>query len=93
MLKWISNSAMDIDRKRQRMHDDTSTTEANMAEMNDTGDSPEEAYFRKTVFYVLIDDALTGLSVRFNAVMKLAEIFIFNIPHCVKVSWKRKQQG
>ena len=40
---------MDVDWKRQRMHDDTSKTEANMAEMNDTDDSPEEAYFRKTV--------------------------------------------
>ena len=34
-----------VDRKSQRMHDDTSTTEANMAEMIDTDDSPEEAYF------------------------------------------------
>ena len=38
------------DRKRQRMHDDTSTTEANMAEMNDTDDYPEEAYLEKLCF-------------------------------------------
>ena len=29
------NRRRHVDRKRQRMHDDTSTTEANMAEMND----------------------------------------------------------
>lgn len=56
-----------VARKRTRMHDDTSTPEANMVEMNDTDDSPEEAYFRKTVFYVLIDNIVAGLSVRFNA--------------------------
>ena len=77
-----------VDRKRQRMHDDTSTTDANMAEMNDTDDYPEEAYFRKTVFYVLIDNVVTGLTVRFNAVRMLAEHFDFcgDISQCVKVS-------
>ena len=34
-----------IDRKRQRTHNDTCTTEDNMAEIIDTYDSPEEAYF------------------------------------------------
>ena len=29
-----------VDRKRQRMLDDTSTTEVNMADMNDTDDFP-----------------------------------------------------
>ena len=66
-----------VDRNRKRMHDDTSTTEANMAEMNDTDDSPEEAYFRKTVFYVLIDNVVAGLTVCFNAVKKLAKKFDF----------------
>ena len=33
-----------VDRKRQRMHDDTSTSEANMAKMNYTYDCHEEAY-------------------------------------------------
>ena len=31
-----------VDRKRERMHGDTSTTEANKTEMKDTDDSPEE---------------------------------------------------
>ena len=33
------------------MHNDICTTEANMAEMSDTDDPPEDVYFRKTVFY------------------------------------------
>ena len=48
-------------------HDDTSTTQTNMAEINDTGDSPEEANFRKTVFYVLIDNVAAGLTERYEA--------------------------
>ena len=36
-----------VDRKRQRMLDDTSTTEANMAKIDDTDYSPEEAFFVK----------------------------------------------
>ena len=50
-----------VDRKGQWMHDDTSTSEANMVEMDDMDDSPEEAYFRKTVFYYLINNVVTGL--------------------------------
>ena len=61
-----------VDRKRQKMHDDTSTSEANMAEMNDTDDSPEEAYLCKTVFYVLIDNVATRFTVCLNADKKLA---------------------
>ena len=62
-----------VDRKRLSMHNDTSTSEANMAEMDVTDDSSEESYFRKTVFYVLIDNVVTGWNVRFNAIMSLAE--------------------
>ena len=36
-------------------------------------DTPEEAYFIKTVFYVFIDNVITGLTARFNAVKKLAK--------------------
>ena len=44
--------------KRTRMHNDTSTPDANLPEMTDTDDLPEEAYCRKTVFYVLIDNLM-----------------------------------
>ena len=58
-------------RKRTRMHDDTSTPEANLGEMADTDDSPEEVYLRKTVFYVLIDNVVAVLTERFKAVKRL----------------------
>ena len=40
------------------MLDDIGTTEANMAEMNNTNDSPYEAYYIKTVFDLLIDNVV-----------------------------------
>ena len=84
----FSHGRRHVDRKRQRMLDDTSTTETNMAEMVDRFDSPEEAYFRKAVSYVLIDNVVTGLTVRFNVVNKLAEKvdYFGNNPQCVNVS-------
>ena len=56
--------------------------------MNDTYDSPEEACFRKTVFYVLIDNVVTGLNVLFSAAKNLAEnvVFLWKYPQYVKVS-------
>ena len=68
------------------MHDNTSTTEANMVEMNETNDSPEEAYLRKTMFYVLIDNGVTGLTIRFVLLRSWLKILFFYIPQCVKVS-------
>ena len=44
------------------MHDGTCATEDNMAELNDSDVSPKEAYFRKTVFHVLIYNVVTGLT-------------------------------
>ena len=64
------------------MYDNTRTTEVNMAEMNDTDDSKEEAYFIKSVFYVLIDKVSTGLTVRLNVAKKLAVKFLI----CVEIS-------
>ena len=48
-----------------------------MAEMKNTDDFLEDSYFGKTVFYVLIDNVVTRLTVRFNAVKKLVENFDF----------------
>ena len=62
------------------MHGDTSTTEANMAEMDDKDDATEEAQLGKTVFYVLLDNVITRLNVCFNAVKKLAGNYV--------ISWK-----
>ena len=57
------------------MHDDTNTTKTSMAEMNETDNSPEMAYFIKTVYYILVVNVVTGLTVRFNAVKNMAENF------------------
>ena len=79
ILRWKSNSHghWGMGQKTTRMHDDTSTPDTNMAEMTDTDNLPEEAYFRKIVFYVLIDNVVAGLTLRFNAVEWLAENFDF----------------
>ena len=39
----LSHGCGAMGQKRTRMHDDTSTPDANLAEMTDTDDSPEEA--------------------------------------------------
>ena len=75
-IKYVSGRGH-ASRKRKMMHDESSTPEANLEEMNDADDSPEEAYFRKTVFYVLIDNVIAGLTVRFDAVKRLVENFDF----------------
>ncbi|XP_053167420.1 52 kDa repressor of the inhibitor of the protein kinase-like [Hemicordylus capensis] len=72
----LSRRCGGVRRKRARPHDD-STPDANLEEMNDTDDTPEEAYFRKCVLYVLVDNVIAGLTVRFNAVKQLAEKFDF----------------
>ena len=43
--------------------------------MNETDESPEEAFFRKSVLFVLVGNVITGLTVRFRAVKQLAEKF------------------
>ena len=76
------------------MHYDTSTTEANMAEINDTADSPEEAYLKKTAFYVLIENVVTGLTVRSNTAKKLSEnVDFFRYPTMCESELRRKQNG
>ena len=40
-------------------------------------ESPEEAYFRKSVFYVMLDNVIAGLTVRFNAARKISQNFSF----------------
>ena len=77
------------------MNNETGTHVANLAEMSDTDDLPEEAYFRKTVFYVLIDDVVAGLTVHFNAVKWLAENFDFlwKYPTMSESELEKKQKG
>ena len=39
----------------------------NVNEMNEADESPEEAHFRKHIFYVVLDNVIGGLTVRFSA--------------------------
>lgn len=41
------------------LHDDN-TPDAYLEEKDDIDDTPEEAYFRKCVFYVLVDHVIAG---------------------------------
>ena len=88
------------------MHNDISTPDANLAEITDTVDLPEEAYFVSSVstllmhvstfvFYVLIDNGVAGLTLHFNAVKQLAENFDFlwEYPTMSESELKKKQKG
>ena len=52
-------------------------TQVHLAEIIDTDDSPKEAFFRKTVFYILIDNVVVIFTLHFNAVKRLSENFDF----------------
>ena len=46
-------------RKRTRFHDEH-TPDENVNEMNEADESPEEAHFRKHIFYVVLDNVIGG---------------------------------
>ena len=58
-------------RKRKRFHDE------NVDEMNETDESPEEAHFRKHIFYVVLDNVIAGLTIRFSAAKEISDTFSF----------------
>lgn len=63
---------------KRKFHDDSDvTTDADLSELNEADESPEEAYFRKSVFYVLLDNVIGGLTVRFRAAKDISENFSF----------------
>ena len=84
----LSHGHGSMGQKRTRMHDDTNAPDANLAEMTDTDDSPEEAYFRYTVFYVFIDNFVAGLTLHLRLLSSWMKILISygNIPQCLEVS-------
>ena len=45
--------------------------------MNETDESPEEAHFRKHMFYVVLDNVIGGLTVRFSAARQISFAFSF----------------
>lgn len=55
-------------KRRRWFHDDgEATADTDLSEHNDAAESPEEAYFRKSVFCVLYDNVIGELTVRFKA--------------------------
>ena len=45
--------------------------------MNETDESTEEAYFRKHIFYVVLDNVTEQLTVRFGAAKQISDTFSF----------------
>ena len=54
-----------------------STSDENVIEMNETDESTEEAYFRKHIFYVVLDNVIGQLTVRFSAAKQIFDTFSF----------------
>ena len=44
-----------------------------MNEMNEADESPEETHLRKHIFYVVLDDVIAGLTVRFNIAKQISD--------------------
>ena len=52
-------------RKRTSFHDEDKPDE-NVNEMKEADECLEEAHFRKHIFYVVLDNVINGLTVRFR---------------------------
>ena len=63
-------------RKRTIFHDEH-TPDENVNEMNEADESPEEAHFRKHIFYVVLDNVIGGLTVRFSVAKQISDTFSF----------------
>ena len=62
-------------RKMTQLQDELYDADTDLSNME--VESPEEAYFRKSVFYVMLDNVVAGLTVRFNAARKISQNFSF----------------
>ena len=54
-----------------------STSDENVNKMNETDKSTEEAHFRKHMFYVVLDNVIRQLTVRFSAAKQISDTFSF----------------
>ena len=63
-------------RKRTRFQNE-STNEESVHQINETDESIEEAYFRKDIFYVVLDNVIGELTIRFNAAKQILDTFGF----------------
>ena len=62
--------------KRTRFHDEDKPDD-NLNAMNKADESFEEAHFRKYTFYVILDNVIGGLTVRFSSTKQISDIFSF----------------
>ena len=54
-----------------------STSDENVNKMNERDESTEEAHFRKHIIYVVLDNAIGQLTVRFSAAKQISDTFSF----------------
>ena len=62
--------------KRSRFHDHTGPV-SELTEMTEGDETPEEAHFRQSVFYPIIDSVTSGFTVRFSAAKTICKKFKF----------------
>ena len=61
---------------RKRFHDEN-TSDENANEINEAYQSPEEAHIRKHIFYVVLDNVIGRLTIRFCAAKQISYTFSF----------------
>ena len=62
----LSRGRSAANRKRSRFHDETGPV-SELTEMTEGDETPEEAHFRQSVFYPIIDSVTISLTVRYSA--------------------------
>ena len=80
-----------IARKRTRFQYED-TPDENVNEINEADESTKEAHFQKHIFYVVLDNFIGELTVRFNAAKQISDTFSFlwNYQKMSKEESKRK---
>ena len=64
-------------RKRTWLHDDD-TPDEHVNQMNEADESPDEAHFRKHISYVVLNNVIGGLTVRFSAPKQISDTLSFH---------------
>ena len=73
--KLFRNRNFTTRKKTRFQYEDT--PDKNVNEINDTDESTEKAHFRKHIFYVVLDNVIGELTVRFNAAKQISDTFNF----------------
>ena len=61
----------------RKFYHDENTSDDNANEINEAYQSPEEAHIRKHIFYVVLDNAIGRLAIRFSAAKQISYAFSF----------------